>query len=258
MARRRGQQAAAIIRPVARQADTNSGTGTQRRALNDLTRGAGFPPLSTNLPPLTVGVKSGATGASRGERTTLPYLSQTLAVIALAFPGPCRGKESGTVSLGIGSGRRPYGLQPPNPSLLFPSLSPADSGGHPQFHPHADSQKESPYGLHTISFVIPPAWCRLLLGDACVSELPCQEWPVSPRGCDWGVNRHQKWRTRVPGDSSRAARLIARIPVAVRLWPKWARASWDTLLGLHETGGTNEQPSQLRSHPGRTRCDPAR
>ena len=131
-------------------------------------------------------------------------------------------------------------------------------GGHPQFHPHADSQKESPYGLHTISIVIPPAWRRLLLGDACVSELPCQEWPVSPRGCDWGVNRHQKWRTRVPGDPSRAARLIARIPGAVRLWPKWARASWDTLLGLHETGGTNEQPSQLRSHPGRTRCDPAR
>ena len=131
-------------------------------------------------------------------------------------------------------------------------------GGHPQSHLHAGSQKQSPYGLHTISFVIPPAWRRLLLGDACVSELPCQEWPVSPRGCDWGVNRHQKWRTRVPGDSSRAARLIARIPGAVRLWPKWARASWDTLLGLHETGGTNEQPSQLRSHPGRTRCDPAR
>lgn len=131
-------------------------------------------------------------------------------------------------------------------------------GGHPQFHPHAGSQKESPYGFHTISIAIPPAWRRLLLGDACVSELPCQEWPVSPRGFDWGVNRHQKWRTRVPGDPSRAARLIPRIPGTVRLWPKWARASWDTLLGLHDTGGTYEQPSQLRSHPGRTRCDPAR
>jgi hypothetical protein len=131
-------------------------------------------------------------------------------------------------------------------------------GANAQFHPHAGSQKESPYGFHTISIAIPPAWRRLLLGDARVSELPCQEWPVSPRGCDWGVNRHQKWRTRVPGDPSRAARLIPRIPGAVRLWPKWARASWDTLLGLHDTGGTNEQPSQLRSHPGRTRCDPAR
>ncbi len=116
----------------------------------------------------------------------------------------------------------------------------AGSGGHPYFHPHAGSQKESPYGLRRISIAIPPAWRRLLLGDACLSELPCQEWPVSPRRCDWGVNRHQKWRTRVPGDPSRAARLIPRIPGAVRLWPKWARASWDTLLGLHNTGGTNE------------------
>ena len=182
VARRRGQQAAAIIRPAARQADTNSAQA----------------------------------------RTRHPSL-----------PQPDTGSDRSCISRRV-------------------------RGGHPQFHPHAGSQKESPYGLHTISIVIPPAWRRLLLGDACVSELPCQEWPVSPRGCDWGVNRHQKWRTRVPGDPSRAARLIPRIPGAVRLWPKWARASWDTLLGLHDTGGTNEQPSQLRSHPGRTRCDPAR
>jgi hypothetical protein len=73
-----------------------------------------------------------------------------------------------------------------------------------------------------------------------------------------GVIRPQESRTRVPGDPGQAVRLISRIPGAVWLWSEWARASRDTLLGLHDTGGTNEQPSQLRSRPGRTRCGPAR
>ena len=81
-------------------------------------------------------------------------------------------------------------------------------------------------------------------------------WSVSAEAT--GSYPPSESRTRVPGDPSRAARLIPRIPGAVRLWPKWDWASRDTLLGLHDTGGTNEQPSQLRSRPGHTRCGPAR
>jgi len=112
----------------------------------------------------------------------------------------------------------------------------------------------SPQDLHSNSTCLAPTAVRRCLRI----RTPVPGMAGQSAWMRLGGQPPSKWRTRVPGDPSRAARLIPRIPGAVRLWPKWARASWDTLLGLHDAGGTNEQPSQLRSHPGRTRCDPAR
>jgi hypothetical protein len=112
----------------------------------------------------------------------------------------------------------------------------------------------SPHGLHSNSTCLAPTdVTRCLRTRTPVPEMTGQ----SPRK-RLGVSRHKNRGRAFLVIRAGPLDLIPRIPGAVRLWSKWARASRNTLLELHDTGGTDEQPSQLRSCPGRPRCDPAR
>jgi hypothetical protein len=106
----------------------------------------------------------------------------------------------------------------------------------------------SSHGLHSNS-TLPGAdrFYGMLAHPNSVPELAGQ----SPRK-RLGVSRHQHGGRAFLVIQAGPLDLIPRIPGAVRLWSEWAWASRDTLLGLHDTGGTDEQPSQLRSRPDRT------
>lgn len=55
-----------------------------------------------------------------------------------------------------------------------------------------------------------------------------------------GVSRHKNRKRASLMTRAGPPDLIPRIPRAFQLWSKWARATRDTLLELHDTGGTDE------------------